>query len=395
MTSVMKFTALHLAVYFTLSAFCLAQQFDPRTPRNRFDTQPEAEAPEEEFETVEIPEELARAVFTIRTEVGSGTGFACTYKNKEWVATNLHVIAGSKVPSVRSSFGANIELNGHLVYAKEADICLLGINGSFQRYGIKPLEFSENINQTAKVEDEILCPGNSLGRGVISFTPGNIKNFGPSKLEISNPVFQGNSGGPVIHKNSNKVLGLVTEAHIANANNDNEFTQLSLESPLSAVNKITYIAHRIDTVNQWGGCTLQQYLGANTEIAKMTITTAANKEFLLGSETGWQHDERLSKIHKEYVDFLTEAYDRLERGTSVRYSYDPNTGSIIRRTSYSGLRISRVDLDKKANNYDRGVLWKIQTDLGTVEKMKVFGYLQEREKENLRLWMQMMVGAIK
>lgn len=85
------------------------------------------------------------AVLLISNSTSSGTGFACVYKNREFVATNLHVIGAESAISVKSQSGDDIALSGKLIAAEDADICLLSIVGTFADRGIVPLQFVENV----------------------------------------------------------------------------------------------------------------------------------------------------------------------------------------------------------------------------------------------------------
>lgn len=155
----------------------------------------------------EAPPEVEKAVFLISTKVGSGTGFACEYRNQQFVATNLHVIEESDTITVKSITGDSIPLSGRLIACEDSDICLLSIKGSFSEKGIVPLQFTANAVDETKVDDDILCLGNSLGNGVITTTKGKIKAYGQPRIEITNPVVKGNSGGQFYMSNQGKLLG--------------------------------------------------------------------------------------------------------------------------------------------------------------------------------------------
>lgn len=358
----------------TTLSFFLAMVLTATAQDDLFQQQPDLSSP-----TLGVTKEQASAVFIIKNKTSAGTGFACTFKGKEWVATNLHVIDGGETPAIVNSSGAKVPIMGYMVYAGDADVCLLAIKGSFKDIGITPLPFSSNVINEAKAGDAIMCPGNSLDDGVIKLTPGEVRAFGPKKVEISNPIFQGNSGGPVIHMDSGKVIGLVTEAYL-HGPGDNEFVKRSLESPLSATKKITYIAHRIDTVQEWGGCQIKDYLAAGKELTAIRRKIDANCAFLTGQNNGWQHDKKLSAIETEFNEYIDKLQDRSAAGTKRHRYVDWETGSVVNYSTYHGLSTSKADLEKRVDKYNNSIKWKISSDYELSKKAKAYGYRQIQDR---------------
>jgi hypothetical protein len=77
-----------------------------------------------------------------------------------------------------------------------------------------------------------------------------VLGVGPERIEIDNPIFHGNSGGPVFHPKSGKVLGVVTYAMPVDLSDD--LDKSSFANRNSAIGgKMRYFALRIDTVTQW------------------------------------------------------------------------------------------------------------------------------------------------
>ena len=74
------------------------------------------------------------------------------------------------------------------------------------------LALAADVSTSASTDDPVVTPGNSEGGEVILNTEGKVLGIGPEHIEISNPVYHGNSGGPVIHTKTGKVLGVVTQA---------------------------------------------------------------------------------------------------------------------------------------------------------------------------------------
>jgi hypothetical protein len=331
-----------------------------------------------EISSSEATKDQKLAVFLIEGELtegkSRGTGFACSFKGQEFVATNLHVVEGAATISIKPQSGDPIRLSGKMIVAEDADVCLLGITGSFGEVGITPLEFMEDVFTGSKSGDKILCLGNSLGSGVISTTTGTIKAYGQPRLEIVSPVVGGNSGGPIIHMETGKVVGLVTEAII----NDTKLDKLAAaasKSKDSKIGKISYFGHRVDSVKKWKGTNLQDYQKTSVVISKAETGLSRAVQFIC-NEDGWQDDRRLSEAWKTYQEFLDSASAKTTKRVEVT-TYVNEYGVAIRRdTRVKGLSVAQSDYDRAREAFCRAVEWKILADQKILTQAKPLGYRQ-------------------
>jgi hypothetical protein len=326
-------------------------------------------------------ESLAVFIINIVTSSGesSGTGFACIYKGKEFVATNLHVIDNAKKIELKSQNGVKIPMQNRIIACEDADIALIPIEGTFAALQIKPFEFMEKVFEQSKAGDEITCLGNSLGNGVISATVGTIKAFGEPQIEIDCPVVHGNSGGPIIHNATGKVVGLVTEA-IVNKMSFDELGLTASKSEKSSVSEISYFGHRIDTSKKWSAATLSDFLKNSETItsANQGLTCAA---LFVCEKAGWEDDRRISDAWNTYSKFLKQAdardTKRLETTELVNIY-----GVVVRRdTKIKGLSVAQADYDKARTTFVRAVEWKILADKEALEKVTAIGYLQTQTRK--------------
>lgn len=349
------------------------------------------------FDALAVPVELSKdarsAVFIISAEKSEGTGFACIYKNREFVATNQHVLAGASIVSVKSQNGESITLSGQIIAADDADICLLPIQGKFSDSMITPFEFVENVFDDSKIGDSVNCLGNSLGNGVITSTTGSIKAYGQPKLEIDSPVVKGNSGGPVVQTSTGKVVGLVTEAVINKLTFDSLGVAAS-KSSKSGVTDISYFAHRIDTVKKWTNSSLEVYSKNQKIIDKgdqgliRTTLFLANKD---GQKDGWEQDPRLLENWREYQKFLGDAQDKSSQSVQVT-EYRNDYGVLVRRdVRVRSKTVSEADFVKALDRFLRGVEWKVLADQELLKKVKPIGYLQ---REQLKLALSFSVQVM-
>ena len=161
------------------------------------------------------------------------------------MVTNIHVIANNPNLKITTNTGAFITM----VSAKGAsdrDLAMLSIKDGPYSY----LDVSTDISQTVQPGDDVITPGNSQGGEVMLNTAGKVLGIGPERIEIDNPIYHGNSGGPVFHVKSSKVLGVVTEATKVDVSND--LDKASFASRSSAISgTMRYFGLRLDTVSEW------------------------------------------------------------------------------------------------------------------------------------------------
>ena len=327
------------------------------------------------------------SVFIIKTDKSSGTGFACVYRDQEFIATNLHVVEGNSKIEVKSISGKVIEFSGKLIAADDADICMLSIKGKFADKGITPLKFMDKVAENSKVGDEIICLGNSLGNGVVTTAKGEIKAYGHPRIEITAPVVKGNSGGPIIHVPSGTVVGLVTEAVINKLNFD-ELGVAASKAEDTAVPEISYFGHRIDSVSKWSGTTVEEYLNQNSALTKST-ESLINTTLFLADKTGWENDVKLTDAWKDYSKFLENVADK----TSVT-EYVNDMGVVVRRdVKVRRKSVSEADYQAAFAKFKRAIDWKIKNDQEALNKTKAVGFRQV-EKRNAAIDFGGKVGSL-
>lgn len=186
------------------------------------------------------------AIVTISGEACAGSGFLCRFQDKVWLVTNQHVLAGMKNPVFRSQSGERLKMRT-LRAASNADLAIVEIQTL--PVGVKPLELLESPEATIRKDDAVCIPGNSKGDGVVTQTHGRLLAVGPDKIETDCPVYSWNSGSPIIHRGSGKVVGVLTEATLYNFDS---FDKASFKNKDSAIkSEIRYFGYRLDNVPEW------------------------------------------------------------------------------------------------------------------------------------------------
>jgi len=190
-------------------------------------------------------DQMTSAVVLIKGDNAEGTGFLVKTADGPAIVTNLHVISDNPNLKITTINGVEIKPTG-LKGAKDRDLAMFAIQDAGYTY----LPLATNLSSTVQVGDEVLTPGNSQGGGVVLSTSGKVVAIGPDRIEFDNPIYHGNSGGPVFHTKSGTVLGVVAEAMKVDVTND--FDKTSFQSRSSAITgSVRYFGLRLDTVTQW------------------------------------------------------------------------------------------------------------------------------------------------
>ena len=192
-----------------------------------------------------LSDDQARAVVLIKGDNAEGTGFMIKTPDGPAVVTNIHVIANNPNLKITTNTGALVTVLSEKG-ASDRDLALLAIKDEGYNY----LQFSSDISKDVQPGDEVITPGNSQGGEVMLNTGGKVLGIGPVRIEFDNPIYHGNSGGPVFHPKSGKVLGVVTEAMKIEMTND--LDKASFASRGSAISgSMRYFGLRLDTVDAW------------------------------------------------------------------------------------------------------------------------------------------------
>jgi V8-like Glu-specific endopeptidase len=239
----------------------------------------------------ETPKADDRAVVVIKGDVAEGTGFLVKTAGGPVVITNLHVIFANTNWHIMTSTGEEIKTTA-LYGASDRDLAMFTIQDDNYHY----LTLAADVSNSASRDDPVVTPGNSEGGEVILDTPGKVLGIGPERVEISNPVYHGNSGGPIVDQNGNQVLGVVTFA--TNVTPSDAVDEASHANPNSAIaGPMRYFGLRIDTVPQWQPYDPQIFLTQTTFLEQFHENSRCLDSLLNG-----QQYEKLGLVDKGAPD---------------------------------------------------------------------------------------------
>jgi S1-C subfamily serine protease len=256
-----------------------------------------------------LTDDQLRAVVTIEGDNVEGTGFLVKTPDGPAVVTNLHVLAANPNIRILTNTGAQITTLG-LKGASDRDLALLPVKDAGYSY----LDMDADVSSNVQPGDEVITPGNSEGGGVVLNTHGSVVAVGPDRVEFSNPIYHGNSGGPVFHPKSGKVLAVVTEA--VKVDTSNELDKASFGSANSGITQsMRYFGLRLDTVPHWDNYDPAQFQVQTTFLEQFHQQSRRLDSYLNSSEKtdnqAGKDDENGPPSSKLYLtdDKIVKAHD--------------------------------------------------------------------------------------
>ncbi|HSI16004.1 MAG TPA: trypsin-like peptidase domain-containing protein, partial [Chthoniobacter sp.] len=136
---------------------------------------------------------------------GSGSGFACRQDDKTWLFSNIHVVSEIKQPTLTRLDGVTLSA-GAAEVAAGPDIARMVLTKAPEH----PLEMITDFEANVHIGDDVLVLGNSGGGGVVTSLKGKVVGIGPDRIEVSAEFIPGNSGSPIVHLKTGKVIGIAT-----------------------------------------------------------------------------------------------------------------------------------------------------------------------------------------
>jgi hypothetical protein len=176
------------------------------------------------------------ALLVVTAREGAGSGFVARLNGAPLLFTNAHVIAGASRLQFQQLSGAPVPPGkgrlafGHDVAVFEAPASAL------------TLEISTDVSKDAAIGDEVVVYGNSQGASVVTELKGKIVGLGPDLVEVDAPFVPGNSGSPILHVKSGKIIGIAS--YVRTRKHD----EISKDSGVAEVRRFGY---RLDTIKNW------------------------------------------------------------------------------------------------------------------------------------------------
>jgi hypothetical protein len=168
---------------------------------------------------------------------GAGSGFVAKLSGVNYLFTNAHVAAGVKRAGFKTLDGAQVQIGGPSIAVGHDIFRMLVVQGG------KPLEVMERVEENASIDDDVVVLGNAEGGGVINTIKGKIVGVGPNLVEVDAPFVPGNSGSPIIHLKTGKVIGVATYLIVKGYD---PATRQAMREP-----RVRRFGYRVDSVKTW------------------------------------------------------------------------------------------------------------------------------------------------
>ena len=256
---------------------------------------------------VKLTQDQARAVVLIKGDNAEGTGFLIKTADGPVVVTNIHVISNNPNIKITTNTGVPVTILSYKG-ATDRDMAMIAIKDGDFKY----LNLATDITGTVQPGDEVITPGNSEGGEVMLNTDGKVLGIGPDRVEFDNPIYHGNSGGPVIHVKSGNVIGIVTEAMSVDVSD--ELDKISFANHNSAITQsMRYFGFRLDNVPAWEPYDWQRFQNETAFLDHFDKRSNCLYSFLNATvnktpdDTLYQTDEKIMRAINNCSDQSTDA----------------------------------------------------------------------------------------
>jgi hypothetical protein len=216
--------------------------------------------------TADVLQSHNDAFVIVKGSNGSGCGFACRQGAKTWLFTNIHVVAEIKQAVISRLDGVAVPL-GAAEAAAGPDIVRMVL----AKVPEHPLEAITDFEANVHIEDDIAVLG-VMGSGMVTWQQGRVVGIAPDRVEVAATFIPGNSGGPIIHLKTGKVIGVTSylnrpyEQYSSNGGNG---------SPV-----IRHFGYRIDKVPAWEPVNWPQLYADADQIGQVSKFTTDVFDFL-------------------------------------------------------------------------------------------------------------------
>jgi hypothetical protein len=170
-------------------------------------------------------------------ESAAGSGFIVSMGGNNFLLTNAHVAAGIRDAQFKTLDGQMVQGGVPSIAVGEDIFCMQMPAGG------KPFQIMQNVDQNAAIGDAVVVLGNAEGGGVVNTIIGKIVGIGPNLVEIDAPFVPGNSGSPIVHLKTGKVIGVATYLEIKQYDLT---TEKKLPQPV-----VRRFGYRVDSVRGW------------------------------------------------------------------------------------------------------------------------------------------------
>lgn len=194
------------------------------------------------------------ALIIVEGQKGAGSGFLCTQGGHTFAVTNAHVLSENPGFKLTTLDGSLLKITASSI-AVGSDMIKLEVANT-----PKSFEIMANINDGVKINDPVVVLGNAEGARVVKPVEGKVVGIGPDLIEVDAPFVPGNSGSPIIHVPTGKVLGVATyliERKVDSGNGGTVKTE------------VRRFGYRIDAVKAWEPINWPSFFAQSEQMGKI------------------------------------------------------------------------------------------------------------------------------
>lgn len=260
-----------------------------------------------------------RSVAVVQGAEGGGSAFIAQIGKGKYLITNQHVVAGIVNPTFTMPDRTVLKV-GTAAAAIDHDIMSFGIGND-----VTAMEAMQGVDQFAAVGDDVVVLGNPDAAGVIRPITGVIQGIGPQLVEVSAQFIPGNSGSPIVHVKTGKVIAVATYLRREAAN--------PMEGREAAT--VRRFGYRLDSIKRWEPVIWWQYHDEHKTLENVRQRTVELMTVLVSIRGGqtppassvtdpmlqmplskFSMSLRLSKDRKQYLEEATTFMNGLVRAAN-------------------------------------------------------------------------------
>lgn len=284
------------------SVLVLIQTATAQTGRQQVVTKPTEETPE--VNPSPLFPKYAKYMVVFGDE---GSGAILRMNGNLFVVTNAHVVSGMPSPLAMTLLDGTAIPATRIGIAKGHDVAAIP-----QSVVTEGLEVMTGVDKHVAIGDEVVVLGNSQGANVVTEIKGKVLGIGADRIEIDAKFVDGNSGSPIIHVKTGKVIGVATYTTTMH------LTEVRLDSQFTVVRRFGY---RLDSIREWESPALATYLGKGLLLEKIEAHTRDLQHLLADIQDGVVlmrlHQDNANRLRK----IVTDLVQTMERPGMAPQSY--------------------------------------------------------------------------
>jgi hypothetical protein len=271
-------------------------------------TAPDATTPPAEPPTPgdPLPADQLKALVLIEGDYSDGSGFVAKMHDQYFIVTNQHVLSGNTKFTITGMDGTKYPTTGALYGAMDYDVAILKIPTELAKYY---LEIQDDAQAGTKPDDAVTVPGNSEGNGIAVQINGKLIGVGPELVEVDAKFVHGNSGSPIIHRPSGKVIGIATMVKKIQADDLSKAANLQ---------ELHWFGYRLDNIksNRWSALDWARFSAEGIKVRELDDLIEVMVALLDGQKLP---DVNNKEVDDAIIDYVSAKKSAVGRNSESAY----------------------------------------------------------------------------